>query len=527
MKKWFGLSLGFSFATTVLCLPWAGAQALGNWTSPRNDMGHSGWQKAENAITKEDLSEKFKFLWKIQLGTPPAKDSLSYGEPLLVPRLINAHGFKDFVLWPGAEDLYAVDSELGTMLWTKHYDVAPTACGASNLASVAEAPPVINFRARRAAAAAAGVAPAAPVAPPPPAGPTPVSERKIGGSAGGGFFGLRGIYVLTGDGYLHEQVIATGADFAPPVKFVPGGVGISQGLGLSGKTIYTATKAGCTGVENALWSMTMNGADYPVTSYKTGSVAPLVAMGPTIEGDIAFAVTGAGKSDENAGVYASSIVALGPDAKVKDWYTPSEPGDLQNVTPVAFTYKEKKLLAAPGKDGSYVLLDTQSLGGSDHHTPLASTPPIAKAEEKAVAALASWQDKEGTGWVLASVPGPVEDAVKFANSNGAAPHGSIVAFKLEENAGKITLVPAWVSRDLVAPAPPVVANGLVIALSQGDSSTHAVLYVLDAETGKELHSTGDEIKTYAHMAGVAVGDGHAFFVTHDNTLYSFGIGIEH
>jgi hypothetical protein len=29
------------------------------------------------------------------------------------------------------------------------------------------------------------------------------------------------------------------------------------------------------------------------------------------------------------------------------------------------------------------------------------------------------------------------------------------------------------------------------------------------------------------MAGVAVGDGHAFFVTHDNTLYSFGIGMEH
>lgn len=522
MKKWFGLSIGFSFATAVFCLPWAGAQAPGNWSSPRSDAGHSGWQKVENAMTKENLAKEFKFLWKIQLGTPPAKDSQSYNEPLLAARLINARGFKDFVIWPGEQDLYAVDSELGTMLWTKHYDVAPSACGATNLASIAEAPPVINFRARRPARPGA-----APAAPPPQAGPTPVSERKLGGSAGGGYFGLRGIYVLTGDGYLHEQVIITGADFAPPVKFVPGPVGISQGLGLSGKTIYTATKAGCPGVENAVWAMTMNGTDYPVASYKTGSVAPLVAMGPTIEDDTAFAVTGSGKSDEAAGVHANSIVALGPDAKVKDWYTPAEAGDLQNVTPVAFTYKEKKLLVAPGKDGSYVLLDTQSLGGTDHHTALASTPAVSKAKEDEVTALASWQDKDGNAWVLASVPGPVSDAAKFASNNGAVLHGSIVAFKVEEDGGKFTLTPSWVSRDLVHPAPPVVANGLVIALSQGDSSTPAVLYVLDAETGKELHSSGDAIKTYAHGAGVAVGDGHVFFVTHDQMLYSFGIGIEH
>jgi outer membrane protein assembly factor BamB len=129
--------------------------------------------------------------------------------------------------------------------------------------------------------------------------------------------------------------------------------------------------------------------------------------------------------------------------------------------------------------------------------------------------------------VFASVPGPINDAAKFTNSNGAAPHGSIVAFKLKDNGGKTTLVPAWVSRDLVNPAPPVIANGLVIALSQGDASTHATLFVLDAATGKELYSSGDAIDTYAHMAGVAVGDGHAFFVTHDNVMYSFGIGMEH
>lgn len=516
MKKWFGLSIGFSFAAAFVCLTPAAAQAIGNWSSPRNDMGHDGWQKAETIMTKESLSGKFKLLWKIKLGTAPTQDSLSYSEPLLVPRLINARGFKDFALWTGTEDLYAVDSELGTMLWTKHFDAKPSPCGTGNLASVAEAPITINFRARR-----------APGAPPPlPQTPMKASERRIGVAPGGGGFGIKGVYVLTSDGYLHEQVIATGADFAPPVKFLPGSTGITGGLSLDGKTMYTATRSGCAGVENALWALNMNGTDYPVASYKTGSITPLIAMGPTLEAGVAYAVTGDGKPDAGGDVHANSIVALGPDAKVKDWYSPMESGSLQNVSPVAFTYNQKKLLAAPGKDGSYVVLNAESLGGADHHTPLASTPPVSKVESASVAALASWQSAN-EAWVFASVPGPVNDAAKFTNSNGAAPHGSIVAFKLEDNGGKTSLVPAWVSHDLINPAPPVIANGLVIALSQGDASTHATLFVLDAATGKELYSSGDAIDTYAHMAGVAVGDGHAFFVTHDNTMYSFGIGMEH
>jgi outer membrane protein assembly factor BamB len=512
MKKWIGLSIGFSFAAAFVCMTPAAAQAIGNWASPRNDMQHNGWQKAETIMTKENLSGKFKFLWKIQLGSAPGKDSAAYSEPLLVPRLINAKGFKDFVLWADGQNLYGVDSELGTTLWTKHFDTPPSPCGVSNLSAVAEAPIVINFRARRAAGAP----------PPRPQPPLRVSERRVGVSAGGGGFGLKGIYVLTSDGSLHEQVVATGADFAPPAKFLPGPTGASSGITLNGTTMFSATHSGCGNSENAVLALDMSSPDYPVAAYKTGSVAPLVAMGPTISDDVAYVVTGSGASSGD--VHANSIVALGPDAKVKDWYEAA--GALQNVTPAAFTQGDKKLLVAPGKDGSYVLLDTSSLGGADHKTSLASTPSVSEAKEGAIAALATWQDA-GATWIAASVPGALNASAKFANSNGDASHGSIVAFKLEDNGGKMSLVPAWSSRDMVNPAPPVIANGMVIALSQGDSSSHAILYVLDAATGKELYSSGDAVKTYAHMAGVSVGDGHAFFVTHDNTLYSFGIGMEH
>jgi outer membrane protein assembly factor BamB len=129
--------------------------------------------------------------------------------------------------------------------------------------------------------------------------------------------------------------------------------------------------------------------------------------------------------------------------------------------------------------------------------------------------------------VLSSVSGPLDPAAKFPTTSGAAAHGSIVAFKVEEQDGKMVLTPAWTSPDMVNPAAPRIANGVVIALSQGNATTHARLFVLDATTGKELFNSGDTITTYAHLAGVSIGDSHAFFTTHDNTLYSFGIGIEH
>jgi hypothetical protein len=123
--------------------------------------------------------------------------------------------------------------------------------------------------------------------------------------------------------------------------------------------------------------------------------------------------------------------------------------------------------------------------------------------------------------------GPAAQDVKFETTHGSAPHGSIVAFKIEEIDAQILLTPGWVSRDLTHPAPPVIANGIVFALSAGDRTTRARRYAFDSETGEELYSSGDAIDTYAQFASISVGAAHVFFTTHDNTLYSFGNGLEH
>jgi len=487
-------------------LAWAQGPPRGFWTVPGNDAAHTSWQKAETEITPETVSKDFKFLWKIKLGNGTAKSSFS--EPLLFPGLITGRGFKDLAFLADAGTLYAVDSELGELVWKKDFQSssAPKACG--NIQLVPEAPQVIHFGAPR---------PAGPrsAAPPPPATPLPRAQRRVGAAAGGGYFSLRGIYVLTSDGYIHEQIMATGLDYAPPVKWLPAPGGSSFGLNMNDKVVYTFTGSGCQNVPDQVWSIDINTPDYKVGTYKAEKLSLAGVTGPAIGTDgTAYVAT------------ASGPVALGPDLKAKDWYTPSPAGKMLNASPVMLTYKGKELIAAAGGDGSLVLLDSQSLGGADHHTPLAQTATLAKSARRgAWDSLAGFQDKAGALWVLASISGPVDTGVKFAITNGPAPHGSIVAFKLEETDGKTSLTPAWISRDLVNPAPPAIANGVVFALEGGHA--HATLYALDAGTGKQLYSSGDAIATYGRLGGMSVGDGHVFFTTHDNTLYSFGIPLEH
>ena len=245
LPSFVGIGIGIGIA---LCSPAALAQRplIGNWTAAGNDPAHSGWQKSEKVLTADNAAAKFKFLWKLKLGPEP-KDGGSFNEPLLAPRLINAQGFKDIVFSGSSDTLYAVDSELGVLLWKKPFEAQSAANGPCNdvgLKMVMEPPQVINFAARRAPAPAPGAAPAPPPPPPPP--PPSASARRLGVPGGGGGFALRAIYILTSDGTLHGQVLTTGADYGPPVKFLPAASNGAAGLNVIGTlgTLLTAKRTG-------------------------------------------------------------------------------------------------------------------------------------------------------------------------------------------------------------------------------------------------------------------------------------------
>ena len=246
------------------------------------------------------MTKDFKFLWKLKLGQAPAK-SASFSEPLLYPGLITGKGFKDLALLADAGTLYAVDSELGEMVWKKTF-ATPSACG--NIQVVTEPPAIIHFGSRPAAK------PGAPAPPPrPPEEPLPRDQRRVGAAAGGGYFGLRGVYVVTSDGYIHEQIMATGLDYAPPVKFLGPQNGSSFGLNMNDKVVYTETGQGCRNQPNAVWSIDLNTPDYSVNNYKTRKSASLVyparLSGRTVQ---PISLTASGTAAPP--VYANSVVAL-------------------------------------------------------------------------------------------------------------------------------------------------------------------------------------------------------------------------
>jgi outer membrane protein assembly factor BamB len=199
-----------------------------------------------------------------------------------------------------------------------------------------------------------------------------------------------------------------------------------------------------------------------------------------------------------------------------------------------------------GKEGRFFLLDSKSIGGADHETPLFRSDLIANADvnfqtEGTWGSFASWTSKDGTRWVLAPNGGPTVHP--FPINYGATPNGGILAFKVEDTDGKFKLTPAWQTRDMVTAEPPVVANGVVYALAGGEftgqandeegglysaedrikRSVPAKFYAFDALTGKELYSSGDQIKSFLHQSGIAVANGRIVFGTFDGTIYCFGL----
>jgi len=157
--------------------------------------------------------------------------------------------------------------------------------------------------------------------------------------------------------------------------------------------------------------------------------------------------------------------------------------------------------------------------------------------------MASWQDSKGTRWALTPFWGPAHPDFKPPLSYGPVAHGAVVAFKVEDKDGKPQLVPAWMSRDMDQAEPPIIANGVVYGFGSGENtrqayadrgladksserikaSTHAVLYALDGETGKELFSSGDQITSFNHFAGLSIANGRVYINTFDSVLYCYGL----
>lgn len=497
----------------------AHGQSVSEWLTSSGDAARDAWQRTGSKITPQNVST-LRLLWKVKVPSKPM-GMLSFREPLIVSGVKTSDGTRELAVLAGAaNDVYAIDAESGKLLWQtklKWSSEKPQEPGEGNgfiCSNALSATPVIS----------------------------PVDAP------------VRRLYVLASDGYLHIVDLSTGSESDQAIQMLPLPYGKPYGLNLVNNVVYTVTGQGCGGVPNALYAINLESKKLTV------SVPPQAGLwgtaGATVgsDGTIYFE-SGDGPYDPSTGKLSTSVEAFTfshDQLSLKDYYTPTNHvwltrRDLDmNVTPVVFPYKGRDVIVASGKEGRYFLLDSKSMGGSDHMSPLFRSELISNKNvnfqtEGTWGSLASWEGKDGTRWVLGPTGG--ELAVKFSRSYGPTPNGGIIAFKLKELNGKTLLDPAWQSGNMMTSEPPVIVNGVVFVLAGGEftgqandavgglftaaeriqHSVPAKLYALDALTGKELYTSGEQITSFLHQAGLSVADDKVMFGTFDGTIYCFGL----
>jgi hypothetical protein len=117
-------------------------------------------------------------------------------------------------------------------------------------------------------------------------------------------------------------------------------------------------------------------------------------------------------------------------------------------------------------------------------------------------------------------------------TNGAIRNGAVLALRVVEVKGTVTLEHAWASNDLWAPASPIIVNGVVFALSTGrpsaagGSSSPAVVYAYEGATGKALWNSGKAMTTWASPGSYWSALSQVYVGTNDGTVHAFGFRDE-
>ena len=321
-----------------------------------------------------------------------------------------------------------------------------------------------------------------------------------GGGGGGGAFvpGADAAYAVGSDGYLHALNVSNGWDNMTPALFLPANTratGLIVVTGADGGAVaYAATTRGCGSQADAVWAMDLGSPQKTVVAFNAGGATIAGTASPTLgrDGTVYVATTAGSTPMSNA------VIALEPKTlKLKASVTVPK-ADFSS-SPLVVQWKGKDAVVAAG-GGTLFVFDSALQGG-----PIASASYGSGTFE--TGALVSWTDAQGTPWIAV----PTERA--------------IATFKVVEQDGKVSLQPGWTSRAIAAPLKPLVINGILFAASSGTRAAPAVLYAIDAASGKELWTSGKTI-TSAARGGLSGGGGNVYVPGADGTLFAFGFDIE-
>ena len=512
-----------SIAALVLTTAMAAqSRPKAGWLTDGYDKERTSWQRDETALSPASVG-RMTLRWKLRLDNEP-RQMHNLFPALIVPDVDTKNGRRELAIVAGISDnVYGIDVEKGTQIWKRHFD--------STFADSATS---------RYGVLCPGGQTATPIVVPTD---TPGSYT---------------VYAISWDGRLRTLDAATGEDKAPAELFLPAN-GKPYALNFRENVLYTTTAQGCGGTPNQFYSYDL--ATKKVGSFNPGSGGLWPRLGPSIGRDgRVYAGSGDGDYVPEEQIFGQAIIAARQNPKTKamelvDWYAPKNAlwlrkRDLDiNVTGPVFEYKGREYTVQSSKECRIWLLDTSALGGEDHRTPVYQTPLVCNEEVQFSSAgpwgaLATWEDRDGTRWVLMPFWGPKHSKFSAPIEHGQVVRGAVAAFTLQEQTGGLQLTPAWLSRNMNQADPVVVANGVVFAYGSGEDptqatadiglayntaanriarSTPAVLYALDARTGAELWSSGDLISSFNHFTSLSVANGRVYISTFDGHLYCFGL----
>jgi hypothetical protein len=367
--------------------------------------------------------------------------------------------------------------------------------------------------------AAAAIAPPPAAATTPPAGTVPGSAAaaagavpgglpggaRAGGPGGGGggnpafVPGSDAAYVVGSDGYLHALNVSNGWDNMTPALFLPANtraMGLIVATGEDGAAVaYTETTHGCGSQPDAVWALDLASAQKTVVAFKLEGATIAGTAGPALgrDGTVYVATT------DGTAAMSNSIVALEARTLKRTSSATVAKADFSS-SPLVLQWKDRDVVAVAG-GGEIFVFD----GASLQPGPIASAS-FGGANADA-GSLASWTDDRGTRWIAAPSARGIE------------------TFRLVDQDGKAALQPGWTSRAIAGPLAPLVVNGVLFTASSGTRNAPAVLYAIDAATGKDLWNSGRTIASPVR-GGLSAGGGNVYVPGADSTLYAFGFEIE-
>ncbi len=486
----------------------------GQWITFSHDAQRSGFSGEEHAFSLPNVA-KLGLAWKTVVPNEPLfLNGLT--APLVVRGVKTGAGETNLVIVAGSSDhVFALDAETGGLAWKQ--DIAGTQPRPQDGGWLC--PYALNA--------------------------TPVIDPAKGR-----------VFIIASDGRLHTLALADGHPSIPPTQFVPA-FSKMWSLNYSGGVLYTSISQGCAHAASGVAAIDPDAPGRPVTRFfsATDGAGVWGRGGPAVgfEGSI-YGATGDAPFDPAANEFGDTVFRLSARTlQLEGYYTPStwqyitrRDLDMGTSTPVVFHWKNRVLTAVGGKEGAIYVTDVSRMSGPDHHAAAYISPRYTNAAQTFQGAgiwglMSVWKDAAGETWLYVPSWGePTADA-QFPKSYGQVKNGSIMAFKVVAGAdGNPSLQPGWISCDMVVPDPAAIAGGVLFVLGTGENtqqvnagdisqiltgrenlnSGHAILYALDATTGKELWSSGNAMDGWTHFSGLAVGDGKIFATTHDGAAHN-------